>query len=137
MAGSVAQPRLQMGLLVVFASIAALLAIVGVYGVMAYTVSQRIAEIGVRMAIGASPANVIGLVVRQGAMLTAAGVAIGLLGAAAAARANQSLLFVEARGFAPVAFVTSAMILGVAALLASYIPARRAAKVSPVTALGR
>lgn len=137
MAGTVAQPRLQMALLVVFASIAALLAIVGVYGVMAYTVSQRISEIGVRMAIGASPANVVGLVVRQGAMLAAAGVVIGLLGAAAAARAIQSLLFVEARGFAPVAFATSAIILGVAALLASYIPARRAAKVSPVTALGR
>jgi putative ABC transport system permease protein len=137
MAGTVAQPRLQMALLVVFASIAALLAIIGVYGVMAYTVSQRISEIGVRMAIGASPANVVGLVVRQGAMLAAAGVVLGLLGAAAAARAIQSLLFVEARGFAPVAFVTSAIILGVAALLASYIPARRAAKVSPVTALGR
>jgi putative ABC transport system permease protein len=137
MAGTVAQPRLQMALLVVFATIAALLAIVGVYGVMAYTVSQRIAEIGVRMAIGASPANVIGLVVRQGALLAVAGVAIGLLGAAAAARAIQSLLFVEARGFAPMAFAASALILGVAALLACYIPARRAAKVSPVTALGR
>ncbi|HWI16987.1 MAG TPA: ABC transporter permease [Vicinamibacterales bacterium] len=137
MAGTVAQPRLQMALLVLFASIAAVLAILGVYGVMAYTVSQRIAEIGVRMAIGASPSNVIGLVVRQGAMLAAAGVAIGLLGAAAAARAIQSLLFVEARGFAPMAFAGSAIILGVAALLASYIPARRAAKVSPVTALGR
>jgi putative ABC transport system permease protein len=137
MAGTVAQPRLQMLLLAVFAGVAVTLAIVGVYGVMAYTVSQRQTEIGVRMAIGASPGNVVGMVVRQGAMLAAAGVALGLIGAAAAARAVQSLLFVDARGFDPVTFAVSALILVVAALLASYIPARRAARVSPVSALGR
>jgi ABC-type antimicrobial peptide transport system permease subunit len=137
MAGTVAQPRMQTLLLAIFAGVAVTLAIVGVYGVMAYTVSQRATEIGVRMAIGASPGNVVGMVVRQGAMLAAAGVALGLVGAAAAARAVQSLLFVDARGFDPATFAVSASILVVAALLASYIPARRAARVSPVSALGR
>jgi putative ABC transport system permease protein len=137
MAGTVAQPRLQMTLLIVFAGVAVLLAIIGVYGVMAYTVSQRAAEIGVRMAIGASPANVVGMVVRQGAVLALAGIVLGLAGAAAAAQAVQSLLFVEARGFDPLTFAGSAMILVVAALVASYLPARRAARVSPVSALGR
>jgi putative ABC transport system permease protein len=137
MAGTVAQPRLQMMLLLVFAGVAVALAIVGVYGVMAYTVSQRVAEIGVRMAIGASPRNVIGMVVRQGAWLALAGVAIGLVGAAAAARAVQSLLFVEARGYDAITFASAALVLGIAALLACYIPARRAARVSPVNALSR
>ena len=137
MAGTVAQPRLQMLLLLVFAAVAVALAIVGVYGVMAYTVSQRVTEIGVRMAVGASPRNVIGMVVRQGAWLALAGVALGLVGAAAAARAVQSLLFVEARGYDAVTFAAAAVVLGIAALLASYIPARRAARVSPVNALGR
>jgi putative ABC transport system permease protein len=137
MAGTVSQPRLQMRLLAIFAFVAASLAIVGVYGVMAYTVSQRLTEIGVRMAIGASPGNVITLVVREGLGLAIAGVAIGLSAAALAASALQSLLFVDARGFDPVTFAASAVILMIAALLASYIPARRAARVSPVSALGR
>jgi len=137
MAGTVAQPRLQMRLLLIFALVAVTLAIVGVYGVMAYTVSQRLTEIGVRMAIGASPVNVIAMVVRQGFWLALAGVAIGLGAAAVAARAVQSLLFVDARGFDPLTFTASAVILMIAALLASYIPARRAARVSPVNALGR
>jgi putative ABC transport system permease protein len=137
MAGTVAQPRLQMTLLLIFAGVAVALAIVGVYGVMAYTVSQRATEIGVRMAIGASPGDVVGMVVRQGAMLAVAGVALGLAGAAAAARAVQGLLFVDARGFDAVTFAASAIVLMSAALLASYIPARRAARVSPVSALGR
>ena len=114
-----------------------LLAIIGVYGVMAYTVSQRAPEIGVRMAIGASPANVVGMVVRQGAVLAIAGIALGLAGAAAAAQAVQSLLFVDARGFDPLTFGGSAVILALAALAACYVPARRAARVSPVSALSR
>ncbi|HYE85016.1 MAG TPA: ABC transporter permease [Vicinamibacterales bacterium] len=137
MAGSVAQPRLQMILLLVFAGVAGALAVIGVYGVMAYTVSQRVAEFGVRMAIGASPANVIGLVIRQGTWLAVTGIVLGLIGAAAAARAIQGLLFVEARGFSPLIFAVSAIVLAAAALLACYLPARRAARISPVTALGR
>ncbi|HEX8030510.1 MAG TPA: ABC transporter permease [Vicinamibacterales bacterium] len=137
MAGTVSQPRLQMTLLLIFAGVAVVLAVVGVYGVMAYTVSQRSTEIGVRMAIGASPASVVSMVVRQGAALGAAGVAIGLLGAAAASQAVQGLLFADARGFDPITFAGSAVVLMLSALLASYIPARRAARVSPVSALGR
>jgi putative ABC transport system permease protein len=89
------------------------------------------------MAIGASPANVIGMVVRQGMALALAGVLLGLAAGALAARAVQGLLFVDARGFDPITFSASAAILMIAALLASYIPARRAARVSPVNALGR
>jgi ABC-type antimicrobial peptide transport system permease subunit len=126
-----------MTLLLIFAGVAVVLAVVGVYGVMAYTVSQRSTEIGVRMAIGASPASVVSMVVRQGAALGAAGVAIGLLGAAAASQAVQGLLFADARGFDPITFAGSALVLMLSALLASYIPARRAARVSPVSALGR
>jgi putative ABC transport system permease protein len=137
MAGTVAQPRLQMTLLLMFAVLAVALSVVGVYGVMAYTVSQRVSEIGVRMAMGASPSAVIGLIVRQGARLTLAGIAIGLVAAAFASRAVQSLLFVDARGFDPLTFALAAIVLAAAAVLASYLPARRAARVSPVTALTR
>ena len=90
---SVAQPRLQTLLLTLFAGVAVVLAIVGVYGVMAYAVSQRTQEIGVRIALGASRADVVRMVVAQGARLAAAGIVIGLVGAAAATRALQSLLF--------------------------------------------
>ncbi len=137
MAGTVAQPRLQMLLLLVFAGVAVALAVIGVYGVMAYTVSQRVAEIGIRMAMGASPAQVIGMVVRQGAMLALAGISIGVIAAAMAARAVQGLLFVEARGFSPLTFAAAAAVLALAALAACYVPARRAARVSPVRVLAR
>jgi putative ABC transport system permease protein len=137
MAMTVAQPRLQMMLLLIFAGVAATLAMVGVYGVMAYTVSQRLTEIGVRMAMGAAPSQVIGMVVRQGMTLAVIGIVIGLAGAALAARAVQSLLFVQARGFDPVTFAGPAALLLIAAVAACYLPARRAARVSPSTALGR
>jgi putative ABC transport system permease protein len=136
MAATVAQPRLQMVLLILFASIAMILAAVGVYGVMAYTVSQRVPEIGVRMAVGASPERVVGMVVWQGAQLTLIGIAVGLVAAAFAARAVEKLLF-DVRGLDPVTFIAAPAILAVAALLACYIPARRAARISPLEALGR
>jgi putative ABC transport system permease protein len=135
-AGTVAQPRLQMTLLVSFAALAALLAAIGVYGVMAYTVTQRIPEIGVRMAVGASPLQVVGMIVWQGAKLALLGLAIGLATAVIAATAMQSLLF-EIRALDPLTFGAAAGLLGAAALIASYIPARRAAGVSPLIALGR
>ena len=135
MAGTVAQPRLQMTLLMVFASIAVALAAVGVYGVMAYTVSQRTAEIGVRMAIGASPNQVVSLVVWQGAQLAVMGVVLGLIAAALGAGALQSLLF-DVKGLDPMTFALAPIVLALAALLASYIPARRAARISPVVAMG-
>ena len=136
MAGTVAQPRLQMTLLMIFASIAVALAAVGVYGIMAYTVSQRTPEIGVRMAVGASPNQVIAMVVWQGARLAVMGVVLGLIAAALAAGAMQAWLF-DVKGLDPVTFAVAPIVLGLAALLASYIPARRAARISPLAALGR
>jgi putative ABC transport system permease protein len=133
---TVAQPRLQALLLVIFASVAVALSIIGVYGVMAYTVSQRTQEIGVRVALGASQSDVVRLVVGHGFKLAGAGVAIGLLGAAAASVALQSMLF-ETSGLDLVTFVAAALLLGGAAVVASYLPARRAAKVMPSVALSR
>jgi putative ABC transport system permease protein len=135
MAATVAQPRLQMVLLVLFAVVAMTLAAVGVYGVMAYTVAQRVPEIGVRMAIGASPARVVAMVVWQGAQLALKGIGIGLLASAIVATAAQSLLF-DVRGLDPITFVAAPLILACAAMLACYIPARRAARMSPLAALG-
>jgi len=136
MAGTVAQPRFQMTLLLIFASIAVALAAVGVYGIMAYTVSQRTPEIGVRMAVGASPNQVVAMVVWQGARLAIMGVVLGLIAAALTAGAMQAWLF-DVKGLDPVTFVIAPLVLGLAALLASYIPARRAARISPVVAMGR
>jgi len=136
MAGTVAQPRFQMTLLMIFASIAVALSAVGVYGIMAYTVSQRTPEIGVRMAVGASPNQVIAMVVWQGARLAVMGVVLGLIAAALAAGAMQAWLF-DVKGLDPLTFIVAPMVLGLAALLASYIPARRAARISPLAAMGR
>jgi putative ABC transport system permease protein len=136
MAGTVAQPRFQMTLLMMFASIAVALAAVGVYGVMAYTVSQRTPEIGVRIAVGASPNQVIAMVVWQGARLAVMGVVLGLIAAALGAGAMQTWLF-DIKGLDPVTFVVAPLVLGLSALLASYIPARRAARISPLAAMGR
>ena len=136
MSASVAQPRLQMVLLVLFASLALVLAAVGVYGVMAYTVAQRIPEIGVRMALGASPGRVIAMVVWQGVRLASTGIVIGLVAASFAALAAESLLF-DVRGLDPLTFIAAPIVLAGTALLACYIPARRAARISPLAALGR
>jgi putative ABC transport system permease protein len=135
-AGTVAQPRLQTTLLVLFAAVALALAAIGVYGVMAYTVSRRTAEIGVRMALGASPGQVVAMVVWQGAQLALAGVAIGLVAAALAASAIGRLLY-DMSGFDPLTFVAAAAVLCLAALVASYVPARRAANIPPIVALNR
>jgi predicted lysophospholipase L1 biosynthesis ABC-type transport system permease subunit len=135
-AGTVAEPRLQVVLLVVFAIVAGALAVVGVYGMMAYNVAQRIPEIGVRMAVGASPGRVIAMVVWQGARLTLLGLALGLVASALVAGAAQHLLF-EVRGTDPLTFTLAPAVLGAAALLASYVPALRAARVSPLFALNR
>jgi putative ABC transport system permease protein len=136
MAGTVAQPRLQMVLLIVFAIMAVLLAAVGVYGLMAYTVTQRIPEIGVRMAVGASPGRVIRMVVWQGARLALLGLALGIVAAGFAARAVENLLF-GVRGLDPLTFGGAAAVLVAATLVATYVPARRAARISPLAALGR
>jgi putative ABC transport system permease protein len=133
---TVAQPRLQTTLLIIFAAVAAGLAIIGVYGVMAYAVSHRTQEIGVRIALGASHRDVVAMVVRQGVALTAIGIAIGLGGAIIATRALRSLLFNTDR-LDPATFAGAAVVLAAAATLASYIPARRAAREAPIIALQR
>jgi putative ABC transport system permease protein len=136
MGETIAARRMQTWLLTLFAVVALALAIIGVYGVMSYTVSQRAQEIGVRMALGASRHEVVCMVVWQGARLTAAGIVTGLIGAAVVTRAMQGLL-VHAGDSDPVAFVVAPVLLGAAALLASYVPARRAASLAPSIALSR
>jgi predicted permease len=132
--GSLARQRFSMFLLGVFALIALILAAIGVYGIMAYSVSQRTHEIGVRIALGARPDAILRLVIRQALILAALGIAIGLVGAFALTRVMSGLLFgVSATDL--LTFVITSLLLGSIALMASYIPARRAAKVDPITAL--
>jgi putative ABC transport system permease protein len=133
-AASVSQPRFRTTLLGVFAAIALTLAAIGVYGLLAHGVAQRINEFGVRMALGASPSGVVRLVMRQGLVLALTGVAIGLVLAVAAVRALNSVLF-EVTPWDPVAWFVASATLLVVALLASWLPARRALRVDPVVAL--
>ena len=131
---SIEERRFTMLLLASFATVAVLLAAIGVYGVLAYLVSQRTQEIGVRLAIGAAPEDVVRLFLREGVTLAASGLAAGLIGALAAGRALNALLF-GVTSTDPVTYVAVAGALGLAALAASYAPARRAARVDPMTAL--
>lgn len=117
-----------------FAAQAVLLACLGVYGVLAYAVSRRTHEIGVRLALGARPADVVGLVVGRGARLAALGVALGLVLSLAVGRLLQGILY-GVSGSDPLAFVTTAALLAGVVLLASWLPARRAAAVDPMAAL--
>ncbi len=117
-----------------FACLATLLAAVGLYGVLAYTVSQRTREIGLRMALGAAPGRVRGMVLRQVASMTLVGGVVGLAAAVALARLAQSLLF-QMQGYDPFVLVGSAVALTLVALGAGFIPAHRASQVDPMRAL--
>ena len=129
-----AQPRLTMLLLGVFSATALILAIVGIYGVIAYSVAQRTQELGIRMALGADPGDVLKLVVGHGLGLTLTGIAIGLAGAFALTRLMSSLLY-QTSATDPIAFAVSALLFTAVALLASYLPARRATRIDPTDAL--
>ena len=134
MATATAAPRLSTVLLVVFAVVALLLAIAGVYGVMAYTVNQRVPEIGLRIALGASPADVIRLVLREGALLVVIGLVAGAALSYAGTRFISGLLFgVSARD--PMVFAGVAALVTIAALAACLVPGRRALRVDPLLAL--
>ena len=121
-------------LLASFAGLALLLAAIGIYGVMSYVVSQREHEFGIRMALGAPPSSVSGLVVRNGLRLALIGVAVGLVLAVALAKLMTSLVF-GLSVWDPTTFIAAAVVLTGVALLACYIPARRAMRVDPMVAL--
>ena len=131
---SIAQPRLTALLLSVFAALALILATVGIYGVMAYSVTQRTHEMGLRMALGARASDVLTLVVGQGMLLAVIGVALGLMGAFAMTRVLEKFLW-GVRPTDPVTFTAVSLLLAAVAMLASYLPARRATHVDPMVAL--
>jgi putative ABC transport system permease protein len=132
--GMVAEPRLNMLLVSTFALLALVLASVGIYGVIAYSVSQRTHELGLRMALGAGRGGLLAMIVREGVLMAGIGVAAGL-GVAALATRLMSELLVGVTPRDPLTFAGGAMLLLVVAVLASYLPARRATRVDPMVAL--
>jgi putative ABC transport system permease protein len=131
---SVASPRLTASLLAVFAALALLIAAAGIGGIMALTVSQRVREIGIRLALGARPSSILWMVLSQGLLLASLGVGIGILGALGLKTLLKSLLF-GVRPTDPVTFGGVAFVLVASAMIATYLPARRAAAVDPIIAL--
>jgi putative ABC transport system permease protein len=129
-----AQSRFTMLLLGVFSGVAFLLAVVGIYGVIAYSVAQRTQELGIRIALGAGKSDILRLVIGNGLALTAAGIAAGIAVSLAATRLMSGLLF-ETSATDPVAFVASAILFVAVAVVASYLPARRATRIDPTGAL--
>jgi putative ABC transport system permease protein len=129
-----AQPRLNARLLTLFAAMALLIAAIGIYAVLAYSVTQRTREIGLRIALGAHPSDVVRLIVSEGMKVALIGICTGLLGALAVGRAISSLVY----GVAvhdPSTFTAAAVMLTVIAFAACFLPARRATKVDPMVAL--
>jgi putative ABC transport system permease protein len=133
-ADSTATSRFYLLLLGAFAAVAVLLAAVGVYGVMSYSVSRRTNEIGIRLALGAKPADVRRMVVGQGMTVALAGAAAGLVGALALTRLMSGLLY-GVGASDPATYVAVGLVLGAVALAASYVPARRATRIDPLRAL--
>jgi ABC-type antimicrobial peptide transport system permease subunit len=131
---AVSTPRFFTVLVGVFGVLALALAAVGLYGVVSYTVRQREREMAVRLALGAPPSRVLGLMLRQGMTPVALGLALGLVGAIAVTRIMRSLLF-EVSATDPATYVGVAVLLGMVGLLASYLPSRRAASVHPALTL--
>jgi predicted permease len=134
LSASVARPRFYATLVGVFAFIAVVLAAVGIYGVLAYAVSQSTREIGIRIALGAPRLGVLRLVLSQGVAIAGAGIVVGLAGAAALTRSLTTLLF-DLTPFDPATFTAVALLLAAVALIACYVPARRAMTVDPIVAL--
>jgi putative ABC transport system permease protein len=133
-ADNVAQPRFQMFLISLFAGLALILAAVGIYGVMAYSVTQRTNELGIRLALGAQPKDVLKMILSQGMLLVSVGIALGLLLSLATGRLLASFLFGISATDAPT-FIGVSLILALAALLACYLPAQKATRVNPIIAL--
>jgi putative ABC transport system permease protein len=132
--GTLRQPRFSMLVLMAFASTAMLLAAIGIYGVMSYSVVQRTREVGIRMALGAEARDVLGTLMAEGLRLAIAGVVLGVIGALLMSRLLSTMLF-QISPTDPVTFVSVATVLAAVALLACYVPARRATRVPPLTAL--
>jgi putative ABC transport system permease protein len=133
-ASTTAPRRFNTLLIAIFAAVALALAAVGIYSVISYSVTQRTQEVGVRMALGARPGDVIRLILKQGLAMTLIGVAAGILGAIAAARVMSGLLY-GVTATDPATFVAISLLLAIVATLACYLPARRAARVEPIAAL--
>jgi putative ABC transport system permease protein len=134
LAGSLSRSRFTMLVLAVFAALALVLACVGIYGVIAYSVTQRTQEFGIRIALGASRRDVLGLVLGQGTRLTLLGIGLGIISALIVTRLMATLLYgISASD--PVTFTAVALLLAAVALAACYIPARRATRVDPIVAL--
>jgi putative ABC transport system permease protein len=131
---SLVQERFRTWLVSGFAALALLLSAMGIYALISYSVSQRTREIGVRIALGAQQRNVLGMVIREGLQLLAFGLLLGLIGALSATRSIQSLLYSTSATDA-LSFIAPALMLLAVALLACYIPARRATRVDPMVAL--
>ena len=121
------------GLAAALGGLGLVLSLVGVYGVISYSVSQRTQEIGIRMALGAQPGSILGLVLRQGVVIVCAGLAIGILCALASSKLVGKFLVVS--GSDPLTYVSVSAVLTLVALAACYLPARRSTKVNPVVAL--
>jgi len=134
LAQSVAQRRFNMLLLAIFAGLALLLAAVGIYGVISYSVAQRRREVGIRMALGARPGHVLALIVRQGMRPALLGLVAGIFAAAVLTRYMRSLLF-QVSTNDPVVFIGVALVLALVAAVACFLPARRAAYLDPVVTL--